>query len=96
MIVFEINDENLVGSLETEILPGNWNKLPHEKVTQDFGKTWIQEKEFPFLTVPSARIDLSFYPMEHNLLINPEFPDLSDFLKVVGSLPFDYMLNSVP
>ena len=94
MVVYEIDKGELIGSLEPESLPENWDKLPHGKVTQDFGRIWLQEKEFPFLKVPSARLNLSFYPLEHNLLINPDFPELQEYIKVVDQLRFDYMLNS--
>ncbi len=96
MVVYEIGNEDLVGTLEIEGLPLGWNKLPHEKVTQDFGKFWLVEKEFPFLKVPSARVDLAFYPLEYNLLINPDFPELKNFISVVNIIPFDYLLNSLP
>jgi len=93
MIVYQIADETQIGTLEETSLPGDWNVLPHGKATQEFGKVWLDEKEYPFLKVPSARLDLRFYPMEHNLLINPDFPDLPKILKVVDSIPFNYLLN---
>src|SRR5579862_5939513 len=46
MIEFEIVDESLVGTLDTKNLPGDWNALPHGKSTQDFGKAWLDEREF--------------------------------------------------
>ena len=76
------------------VKPENWNALPHAKVTQDFGRVWLQEKEFPFLKVPSARLNLSFYPLEHNLLINPDFPDFQKHIEVVDEVRFDYLMNS--
>lgn len=94
MIVYEIADESWIGTLETESLPHGWNILPHGKATQDFGKAWLEEKEFPFLKVPSSRVNIAFYPLEHNLLINPDFLSLSDLLKVVDTVSFDYLLNS--
>jgi RES domain-containing protein len=94
MVEFEIHTKNLIGTLEKDSLPENWNTLPHGKVTQDFGKVWLQEKEFPFLKVPSARLNLSFYPLEHNLLINPEYPDLKKHIEYVREVRFDYLLNS--
>jgi hypothetical protein len=94
MIEFEIQNPNLIGTLEKESLPENWNALPHAKVTQDFGKIWLQEKEFPFLKVPSARLNLSFYPLEHNLLINPGFPEIQKHLQFVDEVRFDYLMNS--
>src|SRR5690554_3339274 len=93
MIVYEIADENWIGTLERESLPNDWNRLPHGKATQDFGKAWLEEMEFPFLKVPSSRVNIVFYPLEHNLLINPDYPDIQDLLKVVDTVSFDYLLN---
>ena len=93
MIVYEIADESWIGTLETAGLPHNWNILPHGKATQDFGNTWLEEKEFPFLKVPSSRVNIAFYPLDHNLLINPDFPSIAELLKVVDTVSFDYLLN---
>jgi len=94
VLVYEIVEIELIGSLDSGSLPDGWDKLPHGKITQDFGKIWLQEKGYPFLKVPSARLNLSFYPLEHNLLINPDFPELNKFLEVVDQLKFDFKLNS--
>lgn len=94
MIVYEIADESWIGTLETGSLPHDWNILPHGKTTQDFGKAWLEEMEFPFLMVPSSRVNIAFYPLEHNLLINPDFSSISDLLKVEDTVSFDYLLNS--
>jgi RES domain-containing protein len=93
MVVYDIIDERLVGTLDTSNLPTDWNILPHGKATQDFGKFWLDEKEYPFLKVPSARIDLAFYPLEHNVLINPDFSGITNKMKVVETIPFTYQLN---
>jgi RES domain-containing protein len=93
MVEFEIADEALIGTLDSKNLPKDWDALPHGKSTQDFGKAWLDEREFPFLRVPSARIDLLYYPQESNVLINPDFPGLTEALKVLGERPFDYLLN---
>jgi len=106
MVVFDIANETLAGTLDPAGLlrppnplasgeggPRDWNALPHGKATQDFGKVWLDEKEFPFLRVPSARLDITFYPGEFNLLINPDFPDITKLLRVVESKAFTYLLN---
>ena len=87
MIIYDITDERQIGTLEPESLPRDWNILPHGKATQDFGKAWLDEKEYPFLRVPSARIDIRFYPQDCNILINPDFPDITSVLQVIESLP---------
>lgn len=93
MVVFDIADESLVGMLDPGGIPREWNALPHGRATQHFGKLWLEEKEFPFLRVPSARLDIAFYPGEFNLLINPDFPDITRVLRVVDSKVFSYLLN---
>ncbi len=93
MIEYEVKDDSQVGTLEVSSLPSDWASVPHGKATQNFGKTWLDAREFPFLKVPSARINIRFYPMEFNLLINPDFPALTDLLKVVDTVPFTYTLN---
>lgn len=94
MVVYEVTDEKLVGRVEPGSLPDDWQALPHGKATQDFGRVWLEEMEFPFLMVPSARMDIRFYPAEHNLLINPDYPDLPNLLRVADVIRFDYLLNS--
>ncbi len=93
MITYEISDESLVGTLDQSNLPPDWAEIPHPKNTQDFGRAWIEEREEPFLRVPSSRISLTFYPLEFNLLINPDFPNLQQLLPVVSTTPFNYLLN---
>jgi hypothetical protein len=93
MVVYDIADDTLIGTLEADHLPLNWNVLPHGRSTQNFGKSWLQEMEFPFLRVPSARVNIAFYPEVHNLLINPDFPALTDLIKVVKAVPFNYLLG---
>lgn len=93
IITFDITDENLVGTLDADSLPSTWNVLPHGRVTQDLGKAWLDEAEFPFLRVPSARLDIAFYPLEFNLLINPDFPDITRLMKVVDRKAVSYLLN---
>lgn len=94
VVIYEILDSELIGTLDKESLPQNWDMLPHNKATQDFGKLWLVENSFPFLRVPSARLHLSFYPEEHNLLVNPRFPGIQDLLKVVDFRKFDYKLGN--
>ena len=70
--------------------------MPHGKATQDFGKAWLEENEFPFLIVPSSRVNIAFYPLEHNLLVNPDFSSISDLVQVVDTFSFDFLLISSP
>ncbi len=93
MVIFEIENEKLIGTLDAKELPTSWNSLPHGRATQNFGQTWLHERAFPFLRVPSSRLNIKFYPLEHNLLINPDFAKIEKNLKVVDTVPFSYLLG---
>ncbi len=93
VLTFEISEESLIGSLDSKSLPANWDILPHGKVTQEFGKQWLQENSFPFLKVPSARLHISFYPNEHNLLVNPVFPEIQKKFVFKLAERFQYKLG---
>ena len=93
MIAYDIVAGKWIGEIDKAALPPDWNIVPHGKSTQEFGRTWLQEKAFPFLKVPSARINLAFYPEEHNLLINPDFPGLRNLLTLKETIPFGYLLG---
>lgn len=93
MLTFEITSDSLIGTLDMAYLPRDWNSLPHGRATQEFGRTWLDSNGPPFLRVPSARMNLAFYPKECNLLINPDFPELQEVLKVIGETPISYQLN---
>jgi RES domain-containing protein len=92
MAVYNIDQE--VPMLSLNALPENWNSLPHSSTTQALGETWIREAGLPFLIVPSARLPLQAFPAEHNLLVNPLFPDFGKSLKVEEIWEVDFLLNS--
>ncbi len=71
-------------SLDGANLPDGWNSRPPIGGTKDFGTSWALGKSSVVLRVPSARIPLSSYPAEHNLLINPLHPDFEREISVVG------------
>jgi RES domain-containing protein len=93
MIVYEIVDETLIAQLEPTNLPADWSAVPHTRGTQELGRIWLEGNQEPFLKVPSARIGLVFYPMEFNILINPDYPDVTNVCKPIDTLPFNYLLN---
>lgn len=93
VVIYEIEDDSLVGALDKDSLPGTWDILPHGNPTQEFGRLWLTERSFPLLKVPSARLHLSFYPAEHNLLVNPMFPGIQDLFKVVDTRRFEYRIG---
>src|SRR6478609_5924052 len=64
-------------SLEKETLPIEWDSRPYPLTTQLFGNRWVHDQPSVCLKVPSARLLLSAYPREHNLLVNPFHPDFA-------------------
>ncbi len=47
-------------------LPNGWNNIPAGSPSKKVGSQWIQEGEYPVLSIPSVII-----PSEMNYLINP-------------------------
>lgn len=94
MIIYEIKEETLIGAINPKQLPADWNALPHSLTTQEFGRQWLTSFDSPFLKVPSARLNLRFFPGDFNILINPDFPELRNLLTVVESVGFTFVLNT--
>jgi RES domain-containing protein len=51
---------------------------------RDFGTTWMKSRRSLALAIPSVVI-----PEEHNLLLNPEHPDLTD-VRISGPHSFEF------
>jgi len=64
-----------IPSLEKDTLPVEWDSRPYPLTTQLFGYDWVRNQASVCLKVPSARLLLSAYPREHNLVVNPFHPD---------------------
>jgi RES domain-containing protein len=79
--------------LETRTLPVDWDARPHPLSTQQFGELWVKSLSSVYLKVPSARLPLSAYPAEHNLLINPLHPDLLTNVKLISVTELFFNLN---
>lgn len=82
-----------IPSVEPKDLPNNWNLRFHGGGTKEFGTRWCESKEFLCLKVPSARMPLSAYPEEHNLLINPFHPDFGKYVKARAIEEVQFNLN---
>lgn len=91
LVTLQLSDQ--VPILEAEDLPSNWFERPYPYTTQEFGTHWAQGMYSVALTVPSCRIPLSSYPIEHNLLINPLHPDRTNRVKVRNVEPVDFAIN---
>lgn len=91
LITFEITTS--APSLEKETLPLEWDLRPHALTTQFFGDQWVRGQTSVCLRVPSARLLLSAYPAEHNLLINPFHPKFQDNVKLSAVEDLHFHLN---
>ena len=87
--------EGEIPMLEQDNLPGDWNMRPHSRTTKDFGTAWANSKEMLCLKIPSARIPLSAYPLEFNLLINPLHPSFYEHVKVISEEEVSFAINEM-
>lgn len=81
-----------IPSLSVDDLPDGWRVRPYPQATQEFGSQWAKHRVSPVLKVPSSRMPLSRFPLEHNLLINPLHGDFSKMvqLKAVEKVTFGW------
>ncbi|WP_108424462.1 RES family NAD+ phosphorylase [Flagellimonas amoyensis] len=75
-------------------LPKDWNAIPRPTSTQEIGTAWAKSMNSLGLMVPSARLPLSAYPNEHNLLINPLSSDFATHFNVIKEEKFIFNLGS--
>ena len=87
----EISEE--IPMVEEKDLPVDWTLRPHSRATKDFGTVWANSKEMLCLKVPSARIPLSAYPSECNLLINPLYPRFHERVKLLSEEEVSFAIN---
>lgn len=71
-----------IPGLEEDTLPAEWDARPYPLTTQIFGDGWAINRTSVGLKVPSARLLLSAYPREHNLLVNPFHPEFTKTVAV--------------
>lgn len=89
----EIHIDGTIPSIVVEDLPKNWRNRPHPLSTKEFGSYWAKSKQSLCIKVPSARMPLSSFPEEHNLLINPFHPEFLQATKVVHVEEVNFELN---
>jgi RES domain-containing protein len=82
-----------IPSLEKDTLPVEWDSRPYPLTTQLFGYDWVRNQASVCLKVPSARLLLSAYPREHNLVINPFHPDFQRTVTVKSVEDLYFHLN---
>ena len=74
-------------------LPKDWNARPAADSTRNYGTDWAAKNEDVCIKVPSARLNLSAFPNEHNLLVNPMHNDFRKSLNLLGIETFHFQLN---
>jgi len=79
--------------LDVKSLPKDWDARPYPLSTQEFGRQWTRLKSSVCLKVPSARIPLKAYPLEHNLLIDPLHPAFNKEVVVASIDQMFFNLN---
>ena len=82
-----------IPNLEDDTLPVEWDSRPHPLTTQLFGDDWVRNQTSVCLKVPSARLLLTAYPREHNLLVNPFHPEFLKTVKVQRVENLHFHLN---
>lgn len=92
-ILAGIKVPNNLPTLTGSNLPTDWNARPPTFSTKDFGTSWALKKTSVALKVPSARIPLSSYPTEHNLLINPMHNDFKAIIEVVSEEEISFAID---
>lgn len=70
--------------LEIKDLPANWQDVSAYPTLQKIGLDWLKAMKYPVLKVPSAII-----PVEHNYLINPDYPGLEVQTEQILKFQFD-------
>jgi len=94
-ILAEIEIKAPLPSVVIEDLPENWRLRPHLRGTKELGSFWANNKQSLCLRVPSARLPISCFPDEHNLLINPFHPDFIKSLKVLNMEKVQFAINEI-
>ncbi|WP_430966722.1 RES family NAD+ phosphorylase [Spongiimicrobium sp. 2-473A-2-J] len=84
-----------IPELKLSDIPKDWNIRPASKSTKDIGTLWANEMKSVCLKVPSARLNLTAYSDEHNLLVNPLHPDFRKVVNYLNSEDFNFQLNDV-
>ena len=66
LITIKLKD-SIIGKVEENQLPTEWQKFPHLRTTQIFGDELISTFKHKAFLIPSAIV-----PAEHNLIVNPK------------------------
>lgn len=91
LIVIEVSGE--IPELDADFLPLDWKNRPYPRSTQEFGTSWAKGMISPVLKIPSVRIPIQRYPIEHNLLINPLHKDFSKTVRLLEEWDVSFEVN---
>jgi len=83
-LLFKIDlpDSSLL-ELDHNLLPIDWQDDPPPVSTAQIGDNWLAEQSSLGLYVPSV-----IMPIEHNILLNPEYPSFAASLTTVKKMNF--------
>jgi hypothetical protein len=73
-------EDALLEALPFDQLPENWNTLPEPESTKKRGDAWAKRGHSLGLIVPSATLVDGSNVLEKNVLLNPNYPKLSEQL----------------
>ncbi|KKK74620.1 hypothetical protein LCGC14_2881930, partial [marine sediment metagenome] len=76
-------------------LPKDWMVRPYPQSTRSFGAAWASQNTGFCVAVPSVRIPLFRFPEEHNILLNPLYPDFSNYVHVVDTKIVNFEINNL-
>ena len=82
-----------IPELDADFLPPDWKNRPYPRSTQEFGTAWAKGMISLTLKIPSIRIPLKGYPLEHNLLINPLHKEFSKTVKLIEEWDVTFEVN---
>ena len=82
LMKIEIPDLLEIRTVPEEILVPGWDDFPFSSKTVDFGTSFLRQKEYLALKVPSVII-----PDEFNIILNPLHPDIHK-CKIISSEVF--------
>jgi len=80
----EIPDQIKFLELNLKTLPADWNSIPHAHSTQNIGDTFVSDKKYLVMKVPSVIVMGEF-----NYLINPYHKDMA-VVKIIKFEPFNF------
>jgi RES domain-containing protein len=91
LVMLEVGGE--IPELDADFLPLDWKNRPYPRSTQEFGTSWAKGMISPVLKIPSIRIPLECYPVEHNLLINPLHKEFLNQTKLIEEWDVSFEVN---